>query len=251
MAEKEPLTVQGEGAHEIFAGAPGNPAIEKMYSESATYFADIIRNLLKPQEQPYEMLDVGSFKGELLQKILQELGDEYNFHTIGIDKDEVFFDGNKVVDSKINGDISEMPIKDKSVDVAIVRYVLQWNSAERQKQILRELDRVCREFAIIQHAGADRENTEVWQERMHHMVFGGLPKVSRPEGYFSSPSEIEEWMEEAGIHFQKLQDRKIEKVSSVFAEKYKLNEEETKQAEEILGDTDSIQQTTWIIGNKI
>ena len=218
---------QGDGAAQVFSGVSENSTIEKMYGESASYFAKIIKSILKPRELPYEILDVGTFRGELLGKVILELGDKYHFHKVGIDLEKEALDNNDNLDEKVLGDATHMPFSNKTIDVALCRYVLQWNNFERQKLILAELQRVCRGFAIVQHAGADNENTDEWKEKVHSLVFGGVPKVSRPQGNFSSSFEIESWMKEIDLNFIKLQDRRLDNLSSIFAEKYKLTEEES------------------------
>lgn len=243
----ETVSLQGAGASATFEGALSSPVVEKMYGESPKFIAGIIRNHLKSRAEPYRLLDVGSFQGELLNKILAELKGDYAFHTIGLDTDEKALSANEISDETMLGDATHIPLADKSVDLAIARYVLQWNSAERQKLILKELGRVCRQFFIIQHVGATRQDILEWQERMHQLVFGGVPKVSRPEGYFSSPEEIETWMTEQGLNFQTLQDRTVEGASLLYLEKYQLSAEELQEVKNILGDKDHIQQTTWLV----
>ncbi len=236
---------QGNGADQVFSGKTENETVKKLYSESALYFASIIRNLLKPQKEPYKLLDIGTFRGELLQAILSELCDEYSFDSTGIDTDADAVLANDSVEHRVVGDAAKMPFEDKEFDLVLSRYVLQWNSPDKQKEILKELSRVCRKFTIIQHAGAEKEGE--WQGRVHKLVFGGVEKIKRQEGYFSSPEEIEQIMIDEGIKFQKLQDRILVNLSSVFIEKYRLTEEESKKVIEILGDKDLIQQTTWVI----
>lgn len=130
-----------------------------LYTETASYFAEIIRNHLRPREQPYQMLDVGTFKGELLKNIIRDLGDGFHFHTTGIDINKEALSVNKVVENKVMADIAEMPFSDNAFDVSEARYVLTWNTPERQKSILQEINRVSNRFAILQHGGADRKET--------------------------------------------------------------------------------------------
>lgn len=241
---------QGDGATEIFSGESKNTVVEKMYGESAPYFAEIIRNFLVARELSYEILDIGTFRGELLSKVITELGEQYRFNKTGIDLEKDALVGNNNLDEKILGDAADMPFSDKAFDVVLCRYVLQWNNVDRQKQIISELQRVNRGFVIIQHAGSGDEDADEWKEKIHELVFGGVPKVSRAQGYFSSPSEIERWMEELNISFKRLQYRRLDGLSSVFAEKYKLTKEEENKVSEILGDKNYIYQTTWIVGEK-
>jgi ubiquinone/menaquinone biosynthesis C-methylase UbiE len=221
-----------------------------LYAETASYFARIIRNHLKPEEQPYQMLDVGTFKGELVSNVVKELGDSFHFHITGIDINEEALSVNTVVDDKIMADIAEMPFSEKSFDIAEARYVLSWNTLERQKLILREINRVSKRFAIVQHVGADRTGTEGWQKAMHTLMNGGVEKLSRQECYFSSGDEIEKIMTDSGIRFQNLQDRRVDNVSDIFIERYKLNKVEIRKMLDILGNKDYIYQTTWLIGEQ-
>jgi hypothetical protein len=125
---------------------------------------------------------------------------------------------------------------------------LQWNSPERQQAILSEVSRIINNFAIIQHAGADIVDTKKWRERMDNLLCGNdVQKVKRSGHFFSSREEIETIMTQNGIRFEKVKERKVEKVSNVFIERYALDESEAKVSQDILGDSDYIIQTTWIL----
>lgn len=237
----------GEGSREVFSGVIEKIPLKLLYSESAKFFAELIKDNLSPRTEPYKLLDVGSFKGELLKNIIAELDNHYKLNTTGIDINEKALGENNILDNKVVADLAAMPFEDDSFDLSEARYVLVWNSPERQRDILREINRVSNELAIIQHAGADDLNTTVWQEKMHSLLHGGVEKLLRPESYFSSADEIEGWMKDLGIKFKRVQHRRVDKVSQVFIERYKLDKEGTNKTLQILGDKDYIFQTTWII----
>lgn len=65
--------------------------------------------------------------------------------------------------------------------------------------------------------------------------------------FFSSGEDVERWMINNGINFERLMERKVEKVSNVFIERIALNESEAQIARDLLGDKDYIIQTTWLI----
>ncbi len=243
-----PKMGQGEKASEVFGGKAMSQTTEKIYSESAQYFSKIIRKKLgKKTDKIYTLADMGSFKGELLKDILANLP-EYNFKTIGVDLLEKNLKENKITENKIVADLSRLPISDKNIDVAIVRYVLQWNNKEKQKKILKEISRTIKGFAIIQHAGADNENSDAWRGNIDNLLDGKeVKKIKRMGHYFSSREEIEEWMKESSIKFERLSERKVSSVSNVFIERWGLNEEEARKTREILGDKDYITQTTWLV----
>jgi ubiquinone/menaquinone biosynthesis C-methylase UbiE len=244
-----PILEQGEMAQELFSGSVEKPAIKELYSESAGFFAEIIKSRLSPRDTPYEMLDVGSFKGDLVRNVITELGGEYKIKATGIDTNESALAENSAVERKVVADITSMPFDDCSFDFSEARYVLIWNELDKQKEILKEINRVSKNFAIIQHAGADNENTIDWQRAMHSLLKGGVDKLKRQVCYFSSADEIENVMRDSRIIFERVQNRRVENVSQVFIEKYRLNEIEAAQSVSILGNKDYIYQTTWIIGN--
>ncbi len=74
-----------------------------------------------------------------------------------------------------------------------------------------------------------------------------IPKLKRIDHYFSSRNEIEKWMQENKINFERLMERKIENLEDVFIERYNLNDGESLKTKEILGDKNYIIQTTWLI----
>ena len=238
---------QGEASKEVFSGLIEKPAIKELYSESATFFAEIIRSRLSPRDIPYEMLDVGSFKGDLVREVVRNLGGNYKVHTIGIDINENALAENSAVERKVVADVASMPFGDHSFDFSEARYVMPWNELEKQKEILREISRVSKRFAIIQHAGADNTDTVSWQTAIHGLLNGGVDKLKRQICYFASADEIENFMRDLGLTFNRVQNRRVENVSQVFIEKYKLNNEEATQAVSILSDKDYIYQTTWVI----
>jgi hypothetical protein len=124
---------------------------------------------------------------------------------------------------------------------------LQWNNAEKQKKILKEAERVVNDFAIIQHVGADNEDKDLWRDRVNNLLGGKVDKLKRNDYFFSSRDEIEIWMKEQNISFNRIQDRKVEKFSNLFFERYDLDGEEKLKTENILGDKDYVIQTTWLI----
>jgi len=236
---------QGENSSKVFKaeGELSKTNIE-MYSQSPDFFADVIRKNLK-SDRTYRIADLGCYGGELLQNII-DLLPEYEFTTIGIDR-EKNLENNKTVDEKIAADLEQTPLKDKSVDVAIMRYVLQWNVKEKQEKILTEVARIIKKFAIIQHIGSDTIDSDLWRQKVDQLLGGEIPKLKRVGHYFSSRGEIEDWMQKHDIPFEKIQDRKIEEFYRVFSERWNFTDEEDKTAKQILGDKDFAIQTSWLI----
>ena len=129
-----------------------------------------------------------------------------------------------------------------------MRYVLQWNYPENQKKILKEVSRTINEFALIEHVGADNENPKEWRKR-HDKLYDGImiPKLKRGEHYFSTSEEIERWMNEESISFERINEKVIKNAESVFAERFNLNDEEGFKVKEIIKDKNFFIKTTWII----
>jgi ubiquinone/menaquinone biosynthesis C-methylase UbiE len=238
---------QGQFAQEIFAGKIDKPAIKELYSESAQLFAELIKNRLMPRDEPYELLDVGSFKGDLVDNVVSELGDSYKIKATGIDINGDALIQNTAVDRKVVGDISAMPFRDRQFDISEARYVMPWNVFEKQGDILKEISRVTKGFAIIQHAGADDVDTASWQGVMHNLLNGAVEKLKRKVCYFASAQELEGFMDKMGIKYERVQSRRVDHVSQVFIEKFNLNEVEAQKVISRLGAKDYIYQTTWVI----
>lgn len=239
----------GEKTSQVFSGEYATETNREMYAETAELFANQIRERLPVREEPYIVADIGSFQGELLTEVLKLLPD-YKFKTIAVDINRDALSKNPA-DEKSAVDAEKMPFGDKSVDIAIVRYVLQWNPSEKQKRILREAARIVKEFTIIEHAGSDIADTEKWREKYDRLFEGKeVPKMKRGEHFYSSRDEIESWLKELGISFERIQDRVINGAANVFIERYELSEEEAKKTNEILADKNYFRQTDWVIYNK-
>ena len=238
----------GVNTSEVFAGRGESEAGGKFYTETPDYFSNIIRNILPPSDQPYSILDMGAFRGELLSGITEKLRGEYEFQTIGVDINEEALKKNLSSQTKILSSLDKLPLEDHSVDVALMRYVLQWNNPERQKAIISELARVVKRIGIIQHVGCDNDDPKGWREKMDDLFDGKeIPKMKRGEHYFSSRDEVEQWMKEQDINFQRLQDRRINDGADVYRERYNLTEIENGEMLKILGDKNFFMQSAWIV----
>jgi ubiquinone/menaquinone biosynthesis C-methylase UbiE len=243
----------GDNTSRVFAGETQSNANIEMYQQTAEFFADEIKKRLPVRDASYTMIDVGSFQGELLANIIEKLS-EYHFETTAIDINQQALRKNFSSDSRVVAHAEALPFDNQSVDIAIVRYVLQWNSAEKQKQILMELARTVKEFALVEHLGSDVIDAEEWRGRMSKLFDGSeIAKLKRVDYFLSSRDEIEEWMQQNGIKFERLKDRVIENVADAFIERFSLNSDEAEKTKQILGDKNYIRQTDWIVfpNNKI
>ena len=212
------------------------------YGESADLFSSEIKRYLKPGN--YFLADLGGHKGELLADILQKLP-EYNFDSTIIDINEGIEE--KLSAKKIIADITKIPFHDKSIDIVVVRYVLAWNSLEKQKEILKEISRITKGIAIIQHQGSSDENPQGLQNASDKLFDGEIPILKRVGYLFTEPSRIESWMQELGIRYERIQQRKIDGLSELFIEKFSLSDIEAQKTRDILAGNDYILQTTWVL----
>jgi ubiquinone/menaquinone biosynthesis C-methylase UbiE len=245
---QEKRLYQGSQASKIFKGKGKAAIVRELYSESAACFSAIIRKKLKNRNKPYGMADFGCHKGELLQEVLKLLPG-YNFHAIGIDLEKNLKE-NKIIREKIASDLTAIPLKNNSIDFGIMRYVLAWNTKKDQEKILKEILRITKDFVIIQHAGADNENPDDWRENSDNLFTGkDVPKLKRV-GYFSSSrKEIEKYFKKNKIKFSRIFERKIDRLSNVFIERFALDKKDSEITRKILGDKDYIIQTNWVIYN--
>ena len=241
----------GEAASDIFAGkSEESEAIQKIYNKSPLIYAEIIRRYLPAISKLYKLVDLGSHKGELVKTLLFRLP-EYKFQVIALDTDEDSLSENKNVDYKIVADAEKIPLADKSVDLVIARYILQWNSLEKQKRILSEIKRIVSNIAIVEHVGADNQYPDVWRERINDLFDGEeVPKLKRKNYYFSSRDEIERWMSEAGIKFERILDEVVQNGVGIFTKRYNLSEKEVEKVRKVLAEKDYICHTVWVINGK-
>lgn len=247
MNEKEQIPNMGEDTSRVFSGEYIYPATKEMYAETAEFFASEIKKRLPEREEPYVLVDVGAFQGELLAELLKKMPG-YKFQTTALDINEVALKKNQVAGQEVVADAEKMPFADKSVDVVIVRCVLQWNSAEKQKRILKEIARVVKKFALVEHIGADVVDTNNWRAKMDDLLDGEeVLKMKRGEHFFSSADEVEEWLKQSGVVFERLKDRKINDGAGVYIERFGLNSAEAEKTCKILADKNYFLQTDWII----
>ncbi len=244
MNSLPPTIYQGENSSQTFSGENKTQTTFELYAQSADFFANNIKQKLIPQQE-YIFADLGCYGGELQESIINLLP-QFQFYTIGIDHENNLLNNN-FAHEKIGADIERVPLKDNSVDIALMRYVLHWNIAEKQKRILKETMRLIRDFAIIQHVGPDQSDAVSWREKITVLLSGKVPKIERYGHFWSSSDEVESWMKEQNIQFERIQHRKIDTFSNMFYEKYNLSEEENREVVEFLGDKNYIVQTSWLI----
>ncbi|MFA6601666.1 MAG: class I SAM-dependent methyltransferase [Candidatus Paceibacterota bacterium] len=236
------INEQGANSIDVFHGRSQSYVIQAFYKDSVPLYAGLIRKNLKPGR--YSVADFGGHKGELLSEFISALP-EYQFEPIILDKVEGL--ETSLNFKKIVGDIIGNSLPNKSVDIVIMRYVLPWDAYENQKLILNEVKRVCKNLAIIQHQGAPSDNPKPLQEATKVLWGGTIPTLKRDHGFFTESSQVEKWMVELGMNFEKVEEKYIETLSEMFIEKFKLNESEADQTKKILNGCDGITITTWVV----
>ena len=128
-----------------------------------------------------------------------------------------------------------------------MRYVLAWNSLEDQRNILKEIARICNGIAIIQHQGADSADPSPLQKASTQIFSGEIPVLKRSHGYFTESKQIEKWMDELGLSYEKIQEKKVETLSETFIEKFKLEENDSVLLKQTLSGCDYINQSTYVV----
>jgi hypothetical protein len=234
----------GANTSEVFAGNVREKAVAEMYNESVPFFAGELRQRLEPDKE-YVLADIGAYEGKLTESVVKALPDR-KIKTIALDVNRPALTKNRA-DFKAMAEAQHLPLADKSVDVAMMRYVLQWNNPEKQKQMIKETARVIKDFALIEHIGSGDEDPAAWRVNMDKLLGGAVPKLQRDEQFFSSAGEIEQWMTEAGIRFERVGQKRIDNVSEVFAARFPLDPAEVQQVRDILGDNNYEIRTRWII----
>lgn len=236
---------QGEYSEVMFRGENSSRAAELVYSESVKLFSDAIIATLP--EGRYSIADLGSSKGEFFKNLLNsETLTNFTFDTIAVDVNEDDISANSA-ESRIVSDLQSLSLADKSVDIILARYALAWNNLEGQRKILEEIKRVTKGIAIIQHQGANSENPEGLQDASLQLFSGIIPTLKRDAFYFSSAEQLEEIMKELNISFERIQNRDVDGLSSIFIDKYDLSEEDAQTTVDCLKGSDYVTQTAWIL----
>ena len=234
---------QGVNAETVFHGEALSEAGRLIYKESAPIFAQAIRSNLKAGE--YVLADLGSSKGEFLEDFLSLLP-EYTFNTIAVDVNVRDLEVN-IAHEKVLSNISQLALANKSIDVTLARYALAWNDLETQKEILKEIKRTTKHLAIIQHQGANSVHAEGLQARSRQLFGGIVPQLQRDKFFFSTPEQLEHFMKELDISFERIQERDVPGLSNLFIEKYNLSEVDAHNTQAILSGADYVTQAAWIL----
>lgn len=250
MQNQKPVYDMGNATGGIFKGNSISDSIKQIYGESAGLFSKLIKSKLIDTEKEYTLLDVGSSKGELLSDILECLP-EYKFKITITDTNPDAVTQNCINGKKIVADAESLPFDDKSFDIVLMRYVLQFNLLENQKNIISEISRVVKSFAIIQHGGADSFDPESWREKVNKIFIDNeLPQIKRSGMYWSTAEEIENHMDSKNIKYERILSKKIQGLSQPFIERYSLGVEQAAKLRTMLGNKDFLTQTTWVIFSK-
>jgi ubiquinone/menaquinone biosynthesis C-methylase UbiE len=239
----------GEKTSPVFSGKGEQTANKEMYAYSATLFADQIRLILPNPNEKYTLVDIGAHKGELMKDILFKLP-EYSFRTIAVDINGDDLKSNTVAEEKIETDASSLPFLEKSIDITLLRYVLQWNTEDEQKKILNEIYRCTKGVVLLQHAGSPDIELEKkkWTEKVDEIFnHETVQKIKRKDYYFSSEIELEKWLQQAGFKYKKIESKTISPLSDILIERYHLNEKESEIIKDTLSEDDYIVQSTFVL----
>lgn len=76
---------------------------------------------------------------------------------------------------------------------------------------------------------------------------GRVIGLKRDGFYFSTSGEVEEMMKDLDIKCLKVDERKIPGLSTLLTLKYNLSDDDQKRVAEILGDSDYVVSTTWVL----
>lgn len=233
---------QGLNSGQVFSGNGKSKASQEIYGESVQLFSSIIKERLSPGV--YRVADFGSSKGEMVSEIKKILSD-YSFETYSIDSNGEDLEKNTLSDHKVVSDISDENFEIQKFDICIMRYVLQWNSLQKQKRILKNFTDSIGKFGVIQHSGADVLCEDEWRDKVSGLFKGEIQQLKRDNMYFSSSREIEQILNNS--NYIKVDEKRIDNLSDVYIEKYNLEESEANKVKSILSGKDYVIRTTWIV----
>lgn len=100
----------GEKTSSVFSRHNESQTTREMYTESAAFFSGVIKERISP-DVPHSLLDVGSYKGELLQDLKNQL-DGYTLETTAVDINESALSENCVADHCVVGVAERLPFND-------------------------------------------------------------------------------------------------------------------------------------------
>lgn len=233
------------GKPEVFGGNAELPTNVVFYGESADFFAQTITNNLSPGS--YSMADFGGAGGELCRNILNKLP-RYTFKVDVFDTDTKALARNKVASRFFETDLASVPAENKSYDLTIMRYVLQWNLLNEQKSIISEIARVTRGLAVIQHCGPIEEEKDEWRAASENMINDtGIDHMKRKNYFYSSREEVETIFRELAVPYKCIQYRRIENYADIFVERYGLDDTDAKKVRDAIANKNHIMQVAWVL----
>jgi SAM-dependent methyltransferase len=237
----------GAGTSDVFAGNDPSEVIQIAYGESPAFFAKMIRSVLGSEtERMVRILDVGSFNGEMFECVVALLP-EYTIERHAVDVNAEAMRQNNAEHTYI-APAGSIPLPDASIDIVLSRYALQWNTLEDQERMLREMLRVARRAVILEHAGAPLEDTSGWRAATDDLFSGQtVPELKRDVWHYSTRVELEDVMRGLPVHVERVGERRIECLSSIFIQRYALPEMAAARVREVLAGHDCFVQTRWVL----
>lgn len=162
-------------------GGKGAKALEEMYQgffgsrENCEMFAQHIPEAMYATEHPV-IVDAGSSQG-ILGNYVREKFEQHgrNAELILIDTNAIAMEQSPVQATKIVGNLVENPLPSESVDLVILRCVLQYAEAKDQIRILEEIKRVLKPGGVLMSQFAECERQE--QADAINRLFGLVRRV--------------------------------------------------------------------------
>jgi len=181
------------------------------------YFSDPILDHLKEKKidpsKTLELVDFGGGDGVLISTLLKQLKDEdyNNIHGLNIDytlknleKMKQSFTGEDKI-NMVQADITELPIKNNSVDIATSRHVIQYFGKKDQIQFLRNIfDSLKSEsFFAMKWPGANNpEQSQILTDfyaKTFAICTGESSEKVAENKYFTSYQEVEKIVKDIGF----------------------------------------------------
>jgi len=167
------------------------------------------------KDQAIKIVDFGGGDGILINTIIQQLNEAGYDKATGVNLDftekslkKMKTDYIKKIDDlyAIQGDISQIPIKEKSVDVGVSRYMLQYFGKEKQKDILGKILGTMKPGSelIIQLPAAGETNKQAqlineFHNKINAIVAGSSFEEVMENKYFPALEDLRKIADELGV----------------------------------------------------
>lgn len=217
------------------------------------FFTEPIAARHPDKEENKVVADFGGAEGTVLGTISQQLKEEGYRKITPVDLD-VNLESLKKKNQNLVGvkaSLLDIPMKDNSVDAGVLRFVLPYNTKEKQEQILKDIAGSIKPggvLVIFQDGGYSKDKGEKYDQffaEASAAQAGKNVEDIKATRYFASGEEIIKMAERAG--FEIIESRELSEVKSwlspqAYVSRFKMDEAQQVNSKKVFDDWEKSQK---------